>query len=116
MQADFLQARRLELTALSEERGVDWRQTVRSADQDDEVLFISVLATLLELDVSKVFNPQTSLEEVERDSRQLLESHDRVEFEHQRAEIERLARNMPDETKVKLAEQLEAIAAALRKG
>lgn len=116
MKADFLAARRSELTALAEERGVDWRQTVGSVEQeDDEVLTISALATLLELDISRVFNPQNSLEEVERDSRQLLESHT-VEFEQQWTEIERQLRNLPAETKVKLAEQLEAAAAVLREG
>jgi len=121
-QADFLGARRSELTALAEERGVDWRPSVRSFEQDDEVSIISGLATLLELDVSWVFNSQTSLEEVERNSRQLLENHraefenQRAEFENQRAKNERLFRNLPDEFKVKLAAQLEDAAAALREG
>jgi hypothetical protein len=81
MRTDFLEARRSELAALAEERGVDWRQAVGSFDKDDEGLIISGLATLLELDVSRMFNPQTSLEEVERDSRQLLEHH-RAELEN----------------------------------
>jgi hypothetical protein len=115
-EADFLDTRRSELTALAEERGVDWRPAVQSSEQDDnDVVIISRLATLLELDVSRVLDPQTALEEVERDSRQLLENH-RVELENQRAENERLLRNLPDEIKANLAAQLEAAAAALREG
>jgi hypothetical protein len=115
MEASFLEARWSELAALAEERGVDWKRVVGSLDQDDEVLTISALATLLELDVSRVFNSQTSLEEVERDSRQLLESH-RAAVEKQRAEIERLLRDLPEEAKVQIAEHLEATAATLREG
>jgi hypothetical protein len=115
MDEKFFAARRSELTALAKERGVDLSEALQSFEEADDIQILAYLATLLELDVPQVFEPETSIEEVERYSRGLREAQI-AEFDLQRAEAERQLRNLPQDIKFKLAAQLEEAAAALRKG
>jgi hypothetical protein len=113
MQERALAARRSELTALAEARGVDWQTALQSFDEGEDVLVISGLATLLQLDVSRVLNTTASLEEVDRDCRELAAGLT-ADLEMRRADAERQFRNLPYDIRVKMAAQLDEAASALR--
>ena len=88
----------------------------QSFEEADDIEIISRLATLLDLDISGVFDPETSIEEVERNSRLLEAQVSESDLQKVEAERQRQLRSLPHDIRAKLAAQLDEAAAALREG
>jgi hypothetical protein len=71
MEADALARRRGELTGHADERGIDWKGELEGLPADDDGLMVAALASLLGLDIQRVFAVETSLGDLERDSLRL---------------------------------------------
>jgi hypothetical protein len=71
MEADALARRRAELTGHADERSIDWKGQLEGLPTDDDGLMVAALASLLGLDIQRVFDVETRLGDLERDSLRL---------------------------------------------
>jgi hypothetical protein len=67
-EGDFLAKRRAELTSRAEQRGIDWKAKLDGADMDDDGFLVAALASLLGVDIQRVFDPESALDRLERES------------------------------------------------
>ena len=63
---EALARRRAELSARADERDIDWQLQVKGLPTDDDGLMVAALATLLGVGVREAFDPDLSVEELER--------------------------------------------------
>jgi hypothetical protein len=71
MKDDLLGRRRAELAAFADQRDIDWRARLEGLPAEDDVLQVLALATLLRLDFERVFDADTNLAELSRESHRL---------------------------------------------
>ena len=77
MQQDWLKDRFQELTKLADARQIDWQSSLKGIASHDDRRRVAAIATLLELSVGDVFNPQLSISEVEKRDKQVSELEQR---------------------------------------
>lgn len=71
LEAEPLASRQTELTSLAEERGIDWRGQLEGLPTDDVGLMVGALGGLLGLGIQRVFDTETTLQDLERQSLRL---------------------------------------------
>jgi hypothetical protein len=84
MEAEQLRNRRAELVAHAEERGIDWRAHLEEVPTDEDQLSVLLLADLLRFDFERVFDADTNLVQLARESYRLELQRERAEEESRR--------------------------------
>jgi hypothetical protein len=81
MEADALANRRRELTAYAEQQGIQWERELEGLPLHDDGLVVAAVASLLDLDIQRVFAEEVNLRDLERESLRLqVESEVRQEL------------------------------------
>jgi hypothetical protein len=100
VESSFLVARRQELEARARQRGIDWESACRSLPDDDHGAFVAALAGLLGFDIQRAFEPDTSLDALDR-----VREEQRTTRE---SELERIERDLTEAQRRDLRQALQA--------
>jgi hypothetical protein len=73
---EALGRRRAELSARADERSIDWQSEVERLPTGDDGEVVAALATLLGVSIREAFNPDLSVEELERNAERSQAEHE----------------------------------------
>jgi hypothetical protein len=69
MNQSTLRKRRQELQDLCEKQKLNWKERVKGLPENDDGIIVAALATTLNFNLRKAFNPSTPIPELEREKK-----------------------------------------------